>query len=545
MSKPVAGLLALSILLPLACSGGDAGRSEESRGIDAGRIEAHMRFLAADELEGRETATPGYMRAAEYVAARFEELGLEPAGEDGGYYQSVPLIAGSLLADESRLTLINGARETELEIQADYVLAPDLLRQSAELTAPLVFVGFGVRAPGFEHDDYAGIDVAGKIVVMLDGAPDRFSHNERAFYSDATMKKQTAAQLGAVGVVTMMLPRDRVNYPWDAVVADSEMSAMRWLEPDGRPNGVHEELFVVAMVSTQGEIKLFEGADKTLDQVFAAATAGETSSFDLSAKLGVFAVTRHQRVKSPNVIARLAGHDPALASEHVVLTAHLDHVGAVPVEAGKDGIHNGAYDNSSGVAMMLEVATALAAAAEPTRRSVLFIALTGEEKGLLGSEYFVEHPSIDLDNLVADINLDMVLMLHPLEDVVAFGAEHSTLETVVELAAREVGVAISPDPIPELTLFVRSDQYPFVRKGIPAVFLFSGFDAGAADGLEQFHAWMRNVYHSPTDDMEQAFDFEAGADFARINLLIVTDVANAEERPSWHAGDFFGDRFGN
>ena len=504
-----------------------------------------MRFLASDELDGRGTATGGYVRAAEYVAAKFEELGLEPAGEEGSYYQSVPLIAGSLLADESRLTLLRGAQQTALEIQTDFVLAPDLLRQSVELTAPLVFAGFGVRAPGFDHDDYAGIDVRGKIVVMLDGAPDRFPHNERAFYSDSKMKRQTAAQLGATGVITMMLPRDQANYPWAAVVADFEMSAMSWLEPGGKPHDTHEELFVSAKLSTQGATKLFEGEGRTLEQVFAAATSGQTSSFDLSAQLRIFAITGHERLKSPNVIARLPGHDPTLADEHIVLTAHLDHIGSVPVKAGEDGINNGAYDNSSGVAILLEVASALANAAEPLRRSVLFIALTGEEKGLLGSDYFLENPSVDLDNLVADINLDMVLMLHPLKDVVAFGAEHSTLGQVVENAAAEVGVAVSPDPIPELAIFIRSDQYPFVRKGIPSIFLFSGFDAGAVDGLEQFHLWMRKVYHTPVDDMEQPFDFQAGAKFARVNLLIITDVANAEERPRWNAGDFFGERFGN
>jgi len=259
----------------------------------------------------------------------------------------------------------------------------------------------------------------------------------------------------------------------------------------------------------------------------------------------LFAVARHQRRKSPNVIARLVGRDPVLSAEHVVLTAHLDHVGSVPVATGEDGIHNGAYDNASGVAMLLEVAAAMLSAAEPPRRSVLFAALTGEEKGLLGSEYFVENATVDLEGLVADINLDMVLMFHPLKDVVAFGAEHSTLERVVERAARGVGVTVGPDPIPELAFFVRSDQYSFVRKGIPSIFLVSGFDAGTDDGLEQFHQWMRDVYHTPADDMGQAFDFEAGADFARLNLLIATEVANAEERPRWNAGDFFGKRFGS
>lgn len=545
MSRSIAGPLVLSILLTAACAGGTAEHSTESLGIDAARIEANMRFLAADDLEGRETGSTGYVRAAEYVAEQFEEIGLEPAGEDGSYYQSVPLISGTLLPDESRLTLIRNGAPEALENQADFVLWPDLLRQSSELTAPLAYVGFGVRALDFDYDDYAGIDVEGKIVVMLDGAPAGFPNDERAFYSKSSMKLRTATELGAVGVVTMMLPRDREDYPWDAVVIDAGMSGMRWLEPDGRPHDTHDEIFFVASLSPQGESKLFDAEKHTLERLFAAAESGETSSFALNSRLSAFSIAGHERVKSPNVIARLPGSDPGLAGEHVVVTAHLDHVGSVPVEAGKDGIHNGAYDNASGVATLLEIAGALAAAPEPPRRSVLFVALTGEEKGLLGSEYFVEHPTVDLDSLVANINLDMVLMLHPLKDVVAFGAEHSTLERVVERAAAEIGVGVSPDPIPEQVLFVRSDQYPFVTKGIPSVFLFSGFDAGPNDGLEQFRHWMRNVYHTPVDDMEQPIDFEAGADFARINLLIVTDVANAEERPRWNAGDFFGERFGN
>ena len=545
MSRLTAALGLLSIVLMPGCSDREPGRSNDSSGVDPVRIETHMRALAADEFLGRETGSAGFMRAAEYVASAFADLGLEPAAQEAGFYQSVPLIAGSLLTDGSRLSLIRGGAEVSLEIQADFVIAPDLLRESSELTAPLVYVGFGVRAPTLEHDDYAGVDVRGKIAVMLDGAPDRFPHDVRAFHSKASMKQQTAAQLGALGVVTLMLPRDRVNSPWNAVVADHEVSAMRWLDPSGRPQGVQEELFVAATLSTTGEAKLFSGEERTLEQVFAAAIAGETSSFDLAARLAAFTATRHERLKSPNVIARLAGADATVADEHVVLTAHLDHVGSIPVEAGQDGIYNGAYDNASGVAMLLEVARALAERTERPRRSVLFVATTGEEKGLLGSEYFVEHPSIDLEDMVAEINLDVALMLHPLKDVVAFGAEHSSLGRTVELALREFGVKVSPDPIAEWGTFVRGDQYPFVEKGIPSIFLFSGFDAGQIDGVEQFQLWMSNIYHSPADDMDQTFDFKAGADFARVVLRVVTDVADAGEQPRWNAGDYFGNRFGN
>ncbi len=542
MSRFTPGLFAVSIALSAACAGGDAVKPAETLGIEAVRIEEHMRFLASDELDGRETGTPGYQRAAEYVSGKLAELGLEPAASDGSFYQAIPLVSGTLLTDSSELTLIRNGTENALEIQEDFVLAPDLLRQSVELTAPLAYVGFGVQAPELDHDDYAGLDVRGKIVVMLEGAPARFPNEERAFYSDHDLKARTAIEHGAVGIVATMLPSDRLNHAWDAVVSDFGMSFMRWLDADGVPRGVYPDLYIGALLSRKGEAKLFEGQLKTLEELFVVAGSGQSASFDLSGELRVFGVTGHESVRSSNVIARLPGSDPELAAEHVVVTAHLDHVGSIPVEAGKDGIHNGAYDNASGVAVMLEVAGALAA--DPPRRSVLFLAVTGKEKGLLGSDYFTEHPSIELDRLVANINLDMAMMLHPLHDVVAFGAGRSTLESAVARTAKELGIRVSPDPVPELALFIRSDQFSFVKKGIPSTFLFSGFDAGEKDGRAQLMDWMANVHQTPRDDMDQAFDFEAAADLARVTMLVVTDVANAEERPRWNAGDFFGERFG-
>ena len=535
--------MAILLLLAAAACRGTGPSPGDGPTIEAASIEKHMRFLASDELGGRATASQGHVQSAEYVAAEFEKIGLEPAGIGRSYYQQVPLIAAHLLADESRLTLQRSGTRVELEIERDFVLQPDFLRQGAEIGAPLAYVGFGVRAPEFEYDDYDGIDVSGKILVMLRGAPARFPHNERAFYSSSRTKLRTATDAGAVGVITIKLPGDRANSPWDRAVIHSRMPGMRWIGDGGKPHAAHEKLFVVASMSSEGERKLFEGEAHTLDQLFAAAEDGRTLSFGLSAQLDVLAVTRHERLKSPNVIGLLPGSDPELAGEYLVLTAHLDHVGSVPVGAGGDGIHNGAYDNASGVAMLIEAAAAMAAQDERPRRSVLFLAVTGEEKGLLGSEYFTEHPTVELDDIVADINLDMVLMFHPLKAVVAFGAEHSTLQRNVERAARDAGIRVAEDPIPEQVFFVRSDQYPFVRKGIPSIFLVSGFDAGEEDGLERFHRWMREVYHTPADDMEQAFDFRAGAEFAQLNLRIATDVANAEERPRWNAGDFFGRRF--
>jgi Zn-dependent M28 family amino/carboxypeptidase len=536
MRRPAAILLVLGAA---ACG----GTAPQPIAIEASAIEAHMRLLASDDLAGRAAGTPGYMAAAEYVAGEFEKIGLEPAGPDAGYFQPVPLVAAHLLADESTLTVRRGDAETRLEIETDFVLQPDFLREGVELRAPLVYAGFGVVAPEYGYDDFAGIEVSGKIVVLLRGAPSTFGHDERAFHSASDVKLRTAVEHGAAGVVYMQLPSDRENDSWEGSVAESRMPAMRWLNADGSPHGAFEELFVVAALSSAGEARLLEGENRTLEAIFAAAEAGQPASFDLAADLEVFTVSRHERMKSPNVIARLPGSDPALAAEHVVLTAHLDHLGSMPIEAGGDGIHNGAYDNASGVAMLIEVARAMVAAGAP-RRSILFMAVTAEEKGLLGSDYFAEYPTVAVDRLVANVNLDMVLMLHPLADIVAYGAAHSSLEQAVERAAAAAGLRVGEDPSPELVFFVRSDQFSFVQRGVPSIFLVSGFDAGEREGLEMFHAWMRGTYHTPADDMSQPIDFEAGADFARLNLRIVTDVANADERPRWNDGDFFGERFG-
>ena len=242
--------------------------------------------------------------------------------------------------------------------------------------------------------------------------------------------------------------------------------------------------------------------------------------------------------------AVLRGSDPRLNQEYVVMSAHLDHLGVGEPVAG-DAIYNGAYDNASGVAVLLEVARAFARLPVAPRRSVLFLAVTGEEEGLNGSDFFAHHPTLPIDRVVADTNLDMFLMLHPLRDVIAFGAEHSSLGPTVEEAARRLGIEVSQDPFPEEVLFIRSDHYSFVQQGVPAIFLTGGFKTGdpAVDGRAAWDKWMRETYHHPGDDMSQVIDFAAGAQFAKLNFLISYLVAQNDDAPRWNPGDFFGDKF--
>jgi hypothetical protein len=501
-----------------------------------------MAFLSHDLLRGRQTGSSGYEIAARYVGARFEALGLVPAGGDGTFYQWLDLRSCNEVESGCRFTLRGPAGTRELEYAVDYLMTGDPVREETTVEAPLVFVGYGVAAPDRGYDDYAGVDVEGKIVVLMRGAPRTFTHDERAFYASGEIKVQTAVDHGAVGMLSFPSPETAGRSSWERVVQNAKLPSMQRLDAEGLPAGFHPELRAGARLSTTTGVEaVFEGSPVEFEEAWASLEKGDPRSFSLPWTATLTKTSRHSDVRSCNVAALLPGSDPGRAGEFVVLTGHLDHLGTGSPAAG-DSIYNGAYDNASGIAVMLEVARAFAEMDTPPRRSLLFLAVTGEEHGLEGSRHFTENPTVPLESIAANVNLDMFLMQHPLVDVIAFGSEHSTLARVVEKAVGELGVALSPDPMPEEVLFIRSDQYPFVQKGIPAIFLVGG-DAGAPEDRTLQH-WLKTRYHSVGDDMSQDIDFDAGADFARVNFAIARAIADAEERPRWIEGDFFGDRFG-
>ncbi|HEX6903743.1 MAG TPA: M28 family peptidase [Thermoanaerobaculia bacterium] len=500
-------------------------------------IRAHMGFLADDLLEGRRTATRGYDLAAKYVAAQFEALGLEPAGTGGGYFQPVPMVRITENQPECSLAFVREGRRTELRYWQDYVGGT----QDGDVTAPAVFVGFGVTAPELGYDDYAGIDARGKVVVSLFGAPPSFPHNQRAYHTEALVWIRNALAHGAAGVLGIFPPEIERMFPWELFVQHARWPALSWLDEAGRPHYVGPP---GATLSRKTAEELFAGAPYSLEEVFKNAESGRPRSFELPVRVSLRNTNQRERTESPNVAAVLRGSDPKLKDEYVVLTAHLDHVGVGdPVDG--DAIYNGAYDNASGVAILLEVAKAFASLPVAPRRSVLFLAVTGEEEGLNGSSFFAHHPTVPLDRIVANVNLDMIQMLYPLRDVIAFGAEHSSLDLPVKEAARRLGIEVSPDPFPEQVMFIRSDHYSFVQKGIPSIYLNRGFQTGdpAMDGRALWDKWMQEAYHRPGDDMSQAIDFGAGAQFAKLNFLISYLVAQDDKAPSWNPGDFFGEKF--
>ena len=509
------------------------------------RIEAHLAYLADDAREGRLAGTRGYDESARYVAAEFERLELEPAGEEG-WYQHVPLMSTLIDPGGAAVTIHRDDGDVALQWKEEFVMSGDAMRAETSVRAEVVYAGYGVHAPELGYSDYDGIDVEGRIVAIFGGAPAQFPHNERAFYSSGRTKAAEMVRRGAVGWIAMRSREDQKRVPWDLLALNAGLRpGMSWLDLSGRARDHQPQIEGRAVVSAPRTTDLFAGAPITFEQALDAADAGAVMSMPLGIEVTLAQRSAHEEITSPNVIAMLRGSDPRLRDQYVVYTAHLDHVGVgAPVDG--DDIYNGYYDNAMGVAMMIETARALAALPRPPRRSILFAAVTAEERGLLGSDYYAHYPTVASEALVANVNLDMPLVLYPLADLSAFGAEHSSLGPLIEPAVAAEDFILTPDPIPEEVIFIRSDQYSFVRQGVPSVFLIGGFTSldPAVDGEAAFREHLATHYHRPSDDATRPVHWESVLRFARANARIGVAVADDSARPAWNDGDFFGERFG-
>jgi Zn-dependent M28 family amino/carboxypeptidase len=550
---PIVMALVLTLLAGACGSNGAAPQASSSAGstspvIAPAAIEAHMRFLASDLMEGREAGTRGFDLAANYVAAQFRLLGLAPLGDMDGstrsYFQQVPLQAHWLVKPASRMAVRGSTRTTRLTLGKEFVVSSSPIYTSSMAAAPAVFAGYGIEAPGFSHNDYAGLDVRGKVVVVLTGYPASMPSEEGAHYGSGREKQRTAASHGAVALVSVYTERFEKVSPWDRNVDSLDSMSMSWVAPDGKAFVAAPQLQAAALMSPADGALLFDGAPKSYAEVRTEAVKGAPQGFPLAVSIELAQQSRHERRSSVNVAGVLPGADAALRNEHVVVLAHLDHEGiGLPVNG--DRIYNGAMDNAAGIAGMLEAARAITGAATPPRRSVLFLAVTAEEKGLIGSEYFARNPPIPVGSLVAAVNIDMPILTYPFTDVIAFGANHSSLQAVTAAAAARVGVTLSPDPMPDQALFTRSDHYRFVQQGVPSIFLSTGWNtaAGAGEGGKAFNDFLESHYHRPSDDLNLPIDYAAGAKFAQVNYEILTGIANADARPRWNDGDFFGGLF--
>lgn len=518
----------------------DAQKAVQS--VRPAAIEAHMRYLADDRLEGRKPGSRGFALAAQYVEDQFKALGLKPAGENGTYRQAVPLRRWQAREGAGTLTLIGNGTEHNLTYGKNFILNPLPDRTSSNVRAPVVFVGFGVTAPELGYDDYTGTDVRGKIVVYLNGAPATFPSNQRAYYGSA--KAENAVAHGAVGTLAFNLPTDLRNRI-ETAAPRARQGIYRWVDKQGKPQRTYPAIQGSATLSDSAARLLFAGAPVPFDDMLRKARQNQPQAFALPVSVRIQTQTDVvEDVPGQNVVALLSGSDPVLKNEYIVYVAHIDHLGiGRPVKG--DSIYNGAHDNASGVAINLETARLFTSLPKAPRRSVLFVGVTGEEMGLLGSDYFASNPTVPKEKLVANLSLDMPFFFHPLLDIVPYGAEHSSLSGPVATAAQFLNVKIAKDPIPEQAVFMRSDHFSFVRQGIPALFIKSGSTTGdARDGTKLNLDWRATIYHSPQDDMNQPFDFNSAAKHAQLQFLIGYLTAQADERPLWNQGDFFGTKFG-
>ncbi|MFZ9060917.1 MAG: M28 family metallopeptidase [Steroidobacteraceae bacterium] len=506
-------------------------------------VRAHVGFLADDLLEGRATGSRGYDIAARYVAAQLESYGIEPAGQEGGWLQPVMFVQGTRVIPQGRVVLTRDGQTTELEPAKDFVPGVNYFTADAEVSAPLVFVGFGIHAPKYGYDDFGDIDLTGKIAVVLWDSPPTLESSIRAHFSRERTRE--IARRGAVGMISLPTPKSEARSPFEKSVLQAVLPRRRLVDDAGQPVEAFPEIRASASLSLDTAELIFAGGPKTLEQVWADAEAGVPQSFDLPGTLTLVNRTALGKSESANVVGLLPGVDPVLKDEYVVFSAHLDHLGRGATVNG-DNIYNGALDNASGIAVMLETARLLASAAERPRRSILFVAVTGEENGLLGSERFAKSPTVPREGLVANVNMDMPVLLYPAAGFTAFGAEHSTLGEVARRALEAEGLEMVPDQTPDEVIFVRSDQYSFVKEGIPALYVDDGKRSSdpAIDPEQVFREHMRRDYHMPSDDMRLPIHWESMAALARVNARIGLGIANDPERPSWLPGDFFGDTFG-
>lgn len=529
-SQVRAVLLAVLVVGVSACSSLD-GLFQPSV---AKRVENHVAYLASDELGGRGTGSAGYDMAANYIADVYEAGGVAPAAP--GYRQPVPLVAIDPDSVTGSLAISASGEEIELTVGEDVGFFPpsDGVGEGyrAEGAGEVVFVGDGVVAPSLGMDPYADVDVRGKIVAMFSGAAPIEDRATEVHVRRFDVKRAEAARRGAVGIL-LLDSQDR---------SVERRSRLRSSHPEGSLSlGAG---FLNPMPSAVISLEVFrtmvEASGRDFEALLDAVDAGEAESFAMTSAAVLETAATATPIGTYNVVGVVEGNDPALRGEAVVVTAHLDHLGSRDVAAAEgedkpDGIYNGAVDNALGTAIIMEAALELAKQGGAAR-SVVFAAVTAEEAGLLGSAHLARNVEALGYTPVANVNVDMPVLTYPLNDIIGFGADYSSLREPFRAAADAVGLEATDDPVPEMSLFVRSDHYRFVQEGIPALFLFNGM---TDEGLEGFQAFMRTHYHRPSDEVDLPINWKDAEKLTEMTVDLVRRIGDAPERPVWDDGVVF------
>jgi Zn-dependent M28 family amino/carboxypeptidase len=534
-----AGATASPAVLPQSL----AGRNPESDAIGSGGPAAEPRFdgkswwyyvkiLAADEMEGRETGSLGLRKAQEYVVSQMKQAGLEPVGAKG-YYQPVRFVSRQVVERESGLELVHNGQTQSLTLGEDAIFSTRVNLASA-LEAPLVFLGYGLKVPEKDYDDLAGQDLKGKVAVLFAGAPEEIPGALASHYQSAGERWKALYKAGAVGIITIPNPAF-MDIPWSRISANRNHPSMA-LQGQEFDETAGEELAVT--FNPEHADKLFAGSGHTMQEMLDLLKARkQMPRFPLAINIKSRALVTRKDVESANLVAQLTGGDPRLKGEYVVLSAHLDHLGiGEPIHG--DRIYNGAMDNASGSAVLLDMIAALKKSPRKPKRSLLFLFVTGEEKGLLGSRYFTAHPTVKPESMIANINIDMFLPIVPLKVLTVYGLAESDLGDAARDAAQALGVQVQADPEPQRNAFIRSDQYNFIRHGIPAVAMGVGFVKGSPE-QETFKTWLTQRYHAPSDDTDQPVDLAAAGKYEEIIRALTLRAADEAKRPQWKTDSFF------
>ena len=520
----------LLLLAALACAQTD---------ISGERMRAHVKFLASDLLEGRGVGTRGGELAANYIAAQFALAGAQPAGENNTYYQRVPMV-GVTTSANAMLSASAGSQSVSFKWLDDFVGVNELQQPQDQFDAEAVFVGHGIVAPEFHWDDFKGVDVKGKVLVLFTNEPPSddpkfFGGRALTYYGRWTYKYEEAARLGARGVL-IIHTTPTAGYSYDVV-----KSSWGKEDPQLKLEAGHPALAFAGWLSGEAGAKLLALAGKNVDQMLAAANSRDFKPIPLGIQIHASIPSEIRQIQSNNVIAKVEGSDPQLKSQVVIFTAHWDHLGVGPAVNG-DNIYNGAVDNATGCAMLIEMARAWAALEHKPKRSALFMAVTAEEAGLRGTEYYAAHPLVPLSNTALDLNFDAFFPFGRTKDVSVTGAERTTVWPVVQEAAHRMELAIKPDPRPEQGSYYRSDHFSLAHAGVPSFSIELGTDyygKPAGEGDKIFEEYNDKHYHQPSDEYHDDWDFSGMEEAAQFGFLIGMTVANEPQLPTWHAGDEF------
>jgi Zn-dependent M28 family amino/carboxypeptidase len=493
----------------------------------------NVKVLADDTMEGRETGSEGLRKAQAYVVEQLKKSGVQPAGKDG-YYQPVKLVSRQIVEAESSAALIHDGKPEPLA-QGDDFIFNTRVDLAPEVEGPLVFVGYGLTVPEKNYDDLAGADLKGKIAVILSGSPQEIPGPLASHYQTAAERWKALRNAGLIGIIAIPNPAS-MDVPWSRIALNRNHPSMDLA--DAVFNETAGEKLALLFNPANAD-KLFSGTGHTFNELAALGKDRKPlPHFPLNASIKAKAKLDKKDINSANIVAKLAGSDPTLKNEYVVLSAHIDHIGiGEPING--DRIYNGAMDNASGSAVLLDVAASLKKSPEILKRSLLFVFVTAEEKGLLGSKYFAQYPTVDPKSMVANINIDMFLPIIPLKTLTVWGLDESDLGDLARKVAQSRGVNVQSDPEPQRNIFIRSDQYNFIRHGIPALAMGVAPDPNSSEQKKLFKDWLTNRYHAPSDDLAQPVDLGAAAQYEEIIRGLMVSVANDPRRPEWKSDSFF------